>query len=181
MRNSRKKRVTTIAENDNSAERSTHGSTSGNPTFLVGRQDALATAARAQGGEQATETADVTAAEAQPAGEVEDGKLMKAKGTMVDTAAKKAEDEAGEKAEITRAQKAEIKVDKDAAAAKKTAETVEQAAKKQLLQQLWQPVTELCTSAGGLHSSASTTPVNQVKTDLGCHSIEERLWCLLSC
>ena len=49
---------------------------------------------------------------------------------MVDTAGEKAEDEAGEKAEMARAQKAEIKADKDAAAAKKTAEKVEQAAKK---------------------------------------------------
>ena len=80
---------------------------------------------------QAAKTADVTVAEAQPAGEVEDGKLRKAEGAMVDTARKKAEDEAGEKAEISRAQKAEIKADKDAAAAKKTAEKVEQAAKKQ--------------------------------------------------
>ena len=33
-----KKQVTTIAENDNSAERSAHWSTSGNPDFLVGRR-----------------------------------------------------------------------------------------------------------------------------------------------
>ena len=70
-------------------ERSTHGSTSGNPNFLVGRQDALSTAVRAQDGEQAATTADVTAAEAQPAGEVEEGTLRKAEGTMVDTAEKK--------------------------------------------------------------------------------------------
>ena len=56
-----KTQVTTIAENDKSAERSTHGSNSGNSNCLVGRQDALPTAARAQGGEQAAKTADMTA------------------------------------------------------------------------------------------------------------------------
>ena len=36
--------VTTIAEKDNSAERSAHGGPPGNPNFLVGRQGALSTA-----------------------------------------------------------------------------------------------------------------------------------------
>ena len=61
------KKDVTITANDNSAARSTRGSTSGNPNVLVGRQGALSTAEQNQGGERAEKTADVTAAEAQPA------------------------------------------------------------------------------------------------------------------
>ena len=195
-----KKQVTTIiiTENDNSAGRGAHGSTSGNPNVLVGRQGALSTAEWNRGGERAERKADDEAgekvkiaraqkAEVKAAGkveqaaekkaaavkkaaeqaakekaaeradthetkadtqsekqaaaektaddkdknEVEEGKHMNAKGTMVDTTGK-AEDKAAEKAaEIARAQKVAVKADEDAVAAGKIAEKVEQAAKKQ--------------------------------------------------
>ena len=143
------KQVTTIAEKDNSAKQNNLGDISGGPNDLVGRQNELSTAERSQGGEQAEGKAEAAASEkvaAAPAqkAEVKTGEKVEPAAKKQAAAMKKAAEQAAEKKaakaakktaavekdEMAMVQKAEIRTDEDAAAAKKTAEKVEQTAKK---------------------------------------------------